>query len=209
MDLLRQNTAVTEKLGPFLSSTTAAPLTSLTIARADVLLSKNAGTLTQKANTSNATHDAVGEYAVNFDAADVDTLGKLKINISMAGALPVYKTYSVVPQAVYDALVLDTAKLPVNITQIDGSAAAAVLWRQSVETMIVFTVQAGSSATNIITDLTETETNNYQGRVGIMLATSDLAMQGFTIETYNGTSKALGVTSMTSDPTTGDLGIIV
>lgn len=65
---LRQNTAATVKMGPFLDETDGKTAeTGLTIAQADVRLSKNGGDFAQKNDAAGATHDENGWYDVPLD----------------------------------------------------------------------------------------------------------------------------------------------
>lgn len=104
---LKQSTATTVKLGPFIDSTDGVtPEEGLTISQADVRLSKQGGTYAQKNDSSAATHDDMGEYSINLNATDTNTLGRLRIMIQEAGALPVWQEYLVVPAHTYDVLVM-------------------------------------------------------------------------------------------------------
>ena len=102
---LRQSTAVTRKIGPFLDATDGGtPETVLTISQADVLLSKEGGALTQKNDATACTHDANGWYGCPLNATDTATLGSLQLSVTEAGACPVWHEYSVLPANVYDSL---------------------------------------------------------------------------------------------------------
>jgi hypothetical protein len=105
MKILKQSTAVTIKMGPFVDSTDGnTEETGLTIAQADVKLSKAHGALAAKNDAGSATHDANGIYGVPLNATDTGTLGQLKIYAHPTGALPVWDDYLVVPANVYEAL---------------------------------------------------------------------------------------------------------
>ncbi len=102
---LRQSTAVTLKLGPFIDDTDfKTEETALTISQADVRLSKNGGNYAQKNDTGAATHDELGEYDVDLDATDTNTVGILIVRITETGSLPYKRTYQVVEEAVYDKM---------------------------------------------------------------------------------------------------------
>lgn len=102
---LKQSTAVTIKMGPFVDETDGkTPETLLTIAQADIRLSKNGGAFAQTNNVAGATHDENGEYGVPLDTTDTNTLGRLKVEIQESGALPVWQEFMIVPEAVWDAL---------------------------------------------------------------------------------------------------------
>jgi len=98
MILLKQSTAATVKLGPFVDDADGRTAeTGLTISQADVRLSKNGGDFAAKNEASSATHDENGYYDVSLDATDTGTLGRLKVAISEAGTLAVWQDFMVVP----------------------------------------------------------------------------------------------------------------
>ena len=102
---IKESTAVTVKFGPFVDSTDGdTEETALTIAQADVRLSKNGGNFAQKNETSSATHDELGYYDVDLDTTDTDTVGQLKVAVHESGALLVEQTYQVIEADIYDAL---------------------------------------------------------------------------------------------------------
>ena len=125
MTYAKQSTAVTLLIGPFLDSTDGNTAeTALTIAQADVYVSKNGGTMAAKNDVTSCTHDALGYYTCPLDATDTNTLGILKIMVHPAGALPVWIDATVVTANVYDTL-FGTDQLDVNVTNIAGIAQTA------------------------------------------------------------------------------------
>jgi len=125
MEYLRQSTAVTVKIGPFLDDIDGnTEETGLTIAQADVRLSKNGGDFAQKNDTSSCTHDELGMYDCPLDATDTNTLGRLKLCVHKNGALSVWHDYMVLTQNAYDAL-FGSDYLDVNIKQISDDTIAA------------------------------------------------------------------------------------
>ena len=125
MDILKQSTAVTIVMGPMLDSTDGnTQETGLTIAQADIRLSKNGGAYAQTNNVAGATHMEVGKYSVPLDTTDTGTLGKLRVDIHESGALAVWREFTIVPANVYDSLVLGTDVLTADVTQWLGTAAA-------------------------------------------------------------------------------------
>lgn len=110
MFFLRQSTAITEKIGPFLDDADGkTPETVLTIAQADVRLSKNGGAYAQKNEATSCTHDENGEYGCPLNVTDTGTVGRLKLAVFESGALPVWHEYTVLSQAVYDELFKNAA----------------------------------------------------------------------------------------------------
>jgi len=126
MLFLKQSTAVTVKIGPFLDDTDGKTAeTGLTIAQADVRLSKNGGDIAQKNDSTSCTHDELGIYDCPLNATDTDTLGRLQLWVHKSGALPVWHEYMVIPANVYDSL-FSTDKLQVDITQVAGNTVSGV-----------------------------------------------------------------------------------
>ncbi|RLG43410.1 MAG: hypothetical protein DRN81_06560 [Thermoproteota archaeon] len=125
MQFLKQSTAVTVKIGPFIDDTDGKTAeTALSITQADVRLSKNGGDIAQKNESSDCTHDELGIYNCSLDATDTNTAGRLQLWVHKSGALPVWHEYMVLPANVYDSL-FGTDKLEVDIVQIAGEAQSA------------------------------------------------------------------------------------
>ncbi len=122
---LKQSTAVTVKMGPFLDETDGKTAeTGLSISQADIRLSKNGADFAQTNNAAGATHDENGWYDVPLNTTDTNTLGRLKVAIHEAGALPVWQEFMVVPGNVWDAL-FGADRLQVDTVEISGDSAAA------------------------------------------------------------------------------------
>jgi len=120
---LRQGTAATVKIGPFLDDTDGKTSeTGLTLSQADVRLSKNGGDYAQKNDASACTHDELGEYACPLDATDTATLGRLRLIVHESGALPVWHDFMVVPANVYDSL-FGADTLEVDTVAVEGGDA--------------------------------------------------------------------------------------
>jgi hypothetical protein len=115
MQLLKQSTAATLQIGPFVDEGDGVTAeTGLTISQGDVRLSKNGAAFAQKNESSAATHDENGWYSVDLDTTDTGTLGRLVLAVSESGALPVWCEYMVLPANVYDSLVAGSDYLQVD-----------------------------------------------------------------------------------------------
>jgi len=122
---LKQSTAVTVKVGPFVDSTDGVTAeTALTISQADIRLSKNGGNIAQSNNAAGATHDELGYYDIPLDTTDTNTLGTLKLLVSESGALPVWQDFMVVPANVWDSL-FGADKLQVHADEITAGLITA------------------------------------------------------------------------------------
>lgn len=106
MPFLRQSTAAILKIGPFVDDGDGStPAEGLSIAQGDIQLSKNGGALAQTSDGSpTTTHDADGWYPIPLTTTDTNTVGRLTVKVAMAGALPVWREYQVVEEAVFDAM---------------------------------------------------------------------------------------------------------
>src|SRR5690606_9930122 len=126
--ILRQSTAVTVEVGPFLDSTDGSTAeTGLTITQPDIRLSKNGGSFAQKSAAGTATHMENGYYSVSLSATDTNTVGRLRLHVAKAGALPVWMDFQVVEEAVYDALFASGAVGPL-LANSTGSGLSAIPW---------------------------------------------------------------------------------
>lgn len=126
MIFLKQSTAYTAKIGPFIDDTDGKTAeTGLTLSQADIRLSKNGGDIAQKNESTACSHDELGYYDCPLDATDTGTLGKLQLFVHESGALPVFHEFMVVTANVYDTL-FSTDKLEVDVAQWLGQNCAAV-----------------------------------------------------------------------------------
>lgn len=109
---------------------------------------------------------------------------------------------------VVDASATISGTVDANVTQIAGSATAATNLRYSALTMKAGTVQAGSSATSIVTNLTESTTDLFKTRI-ILFYSGGAAYGAGEITAYNGTSKTLTVSGLPVTPSTSDTFVIL
>jgi len=106
------------RIGPFLDETNGKDAeTTLTIAQADVRLSKAGGDFAPKNDATSCTHDEIGYYTCPLNTTDTSTLGMLKLAVHESGALPVWHTWMVVPANVWDSL-FGTDKLQVDCREL-------------------------------------------------------------------------------------------
>jgi hypothetical protein len=117
--------------GPFLDKDNGVTAETVISAPTAARIWKNGVTSTINLSTGRTpawTHDGDGFYTVGSLASDVDTEGRLKIEISGAAThLPVWENFVVLNANVYDSLyaAAGTDKLQVDIEEIDGDATAA------------------------------------------------------------------------------------
>ena len=106
MPFLRQSTSQVIRFGPMLDKDDGVTEeTALTLAQADMRLSKDGGAYAQKNASGNATHDSDGHYSTTLNATDTDTVGELRLNVHQpANTLPIWDRWWVLEEAIYDAL---------------------------------------------------------------------------------------------------------
>lgn len=123
---LKQGSSVTAKIGPFIDDTDGKTAeTGLTIAQADVRLSKQGGNMAQKNESTTCTHDEIGYYDCPLDATDTGSLGSLVLMVHKSGALPVRHEFVILPANVHESLVAGSDKLDVQVSGMDANVMTA------------------------------------------------------------------------------------
>ena len=177
MNILKQSTAATIKLGPFVDDTDGKTAeTALTIGQADIRLSKNGGDIAQSNNTAGATHDELGYYDIPLDTTDTGTLGRLRVLVSKAGALPVWQDFLIVTANVFDTF-CSTGSLNVNAASLSTDAITAA----SVKADAVTKIQNGlatAAALDAVDNFVDTE-------VAAILAVVDTEVAAIKAKTDN------------------------
>lgn len=181
---LKQSTAVTVKIGPFVDDTDFKTAeTALTISQADIRLSKNGGAFAQSNNAAGATHDASGYYGVPLDTTDTGTLGTLRVFVAESGALQVWQDFMVVPANVWDSF-FGADLLQVDSTQLLGTAYATptVAGVQEVDvTHLNGVTQSLLDLKDFADDGYDPATNKVQGVVLADTLTTNNDKTGYTI----------------------------
>jgi len=145
---LRQSTAYTFRLGPFVDDTDGKTAeTGLTIEDSHVRVSKNGGNFIDKAETSNSAHDEAGFYVVVLNTTDTNTVGELQIACHISGALPVFKTFYVVEEAIYDALFAGSATGALTGVSVNALTSAAITDVWSTDALVESYAANGSQGT--------------------------------------------------------------
>jgi hypothetical protein len=192
---LKQSTAFTFRIGPFLDSVDGVTAeTGLSIAQADLQISKNGGAFAQTSASPTTTHDADGWYQCPLTATDTDTLGPLTVQVVMAGALPVWEHFVVVPAEVYDTFVAGTGRMA-----------------RAVNSIVTGTADNGGSTTSVVCSAVSPSagaTDCWKGRIIVFANdTTTAALRGqasdITANTSGGTP-TLTVTALTTAPASGD-----
>mgnify|MGYP003631897434 CR=1 FL=1 len=102
---LKKDTASQEvMIGPFVDSTDGVTAeTGLSIANTDIRIHKTGTSVFANKNSGGGTHIEDGFYLITMDATDTNTAGPLKMQITMAGALPVWEDVWVHGSNIYNA----------------------------------------------------------------------------------------------------------
>ena len=167
--ILRQSTAFTFRIGPFLDDTDFKTTeTGLSIAQGDIQISKDGGAFAQtSATTPTTTHDTDAWYQCPLTATDTGTLRPLTVQIAMTGALPVWEHFIVVPANIYDALVDGTDYLQVDAMQVEGSDAT-----DQINAAADTAISDASLATSTALATAQADLDLLTGTDGATLATS-------------------------------------
>lgn len=125
MKLLKQSTATSLSIGPFVD-TSGAAATGLTLTQTDIIISKGSSTtFSAKNDSTSATHRSGGVYTAPLDATDTGTLGILTVVVNKTGALPYSEKWTIVPANVYDSIVGGTDQLFVDVREVYSNSTAA------------------------------------------------------------------------------------
>lgn len=174
--ILRQSTAAQSvAIGPFIDDTDFKSVeTGLTIANTDIKLVANGGAAANK-NSGGATHRANGIYGITLDATDTAAVGELQLSVVVAGALPVFHTFTVVEPAVYDRDYADAAvgyvatQVVGSVTALaDGSVTAATLAADAVAEIQSGLATAAALAT--VDDFIDTEVAAIKAKTDLIPA---------------------------------------
>jgi hypothetical protein len=236
MRLLKQSTAITAIIGPFVDATDKiTPETGLTLGAADFaeLIKHNSGTVVDiSAVTVTAVTGASGLYTIPLTTSHTDTLGMLTLYIADTSlCVPMREDFMVVPANVWDSL-FGADLLQVDIAQLNNAVAASAIINSNSDGIkadvirisessvaadnleagalatITGTVQSGSTNTTVTTDLTEATGDHFNGRE-IVFTSGVLAQQAATISDYSGSTKTLTVSQLTDVPVAGNTFVIV
>lgn len=212
MKILKQSTAATPGIGPFVD-TAGAAATGLTLAQTDIIISKGGSTTySAKNDATAATHRSGGVYTAPLDATDTGTLGPLTIAVNKTGSLPLRDVWTVVPANVYDAIVSGSDFLQVDKVQIAGSTSAATKQGAAAGAIILGTVtNSGHTPTTTAfkaSDITEATDDHWIGR-RVLFLTGNLFGQATAITDYVGSTSVYTVSALTEAPVSGDTFAIV
>jgi len=148
---LKLSTAATITFGPFVDSTDAVtPETALGLVQADARLSKNGAAFAQKNDATSPAHLENGHYSVVLNATDTNTLGRLRVAVYKAGALPVWADFQIIPAQVYDSLVGGSDQLDVSLPSADQTLLVDALLKRD---MSAVTGEAARSPLNALRKL--------------------------------------------------------
>lgn len=181
MLFLKQSTAVTVNIGPFIDDTDGKTAeTGLTEHPADILLAKNGGDFAAKNEASNLTHDNLGWYHCPIDATDTNALGRLQLHCHEAGFLPVFHEYTVLPANVFDSLISGSAAdlLDVSVVQIAGTAQSATDLKDFADTGYDPATHKVAGVVLVDTTTTNTDVTVLQADVGDASASTKGSIYG-------------------------------
>lgn len=233
MLFLRQSTAVDVHVGPLVDATDGwTPETAIALATGEADLYKHAATAQVDIAARSWAHIAKGVYRLSLTAADTDTLGHFAVVITDSAHRPFRLQGVVMPQQRWDSLfgtdllqvdareingvltsgmvqsISGVDTLRANVCALNGSIPAAESQAGAALAIVRGTALAGSTTTQIVTDLTEATNDHYNGR-SLIFVGSTLAGQAATIVDYAGATKTMTVPALTEAPIAGTEFVIV
>ena len=187
MKILKQSTAATPGIGPFVD-TSGAAVTGLTLAQTDIIISKGGSTTySAKNDATSATHRSGGVYTAPLDTTDTGTVGMLTIVVNKSGALPYSEKYLVVPANVYDSLT-GADRLQVDCLEMNSNTTAASNLANSAG--VQYTGAVDNTAFTATTTIFETSSittaaaDHWKGRI-ILFTSGTLQYQATLITAYS------------------------
>lgn len=118
MRIVRGNTAQGIILGPFVGEDGLTLQNGLTIAQANVRISKNFAAFAAKNNAVTASLAENGQYTIPFNDVDLP-YGHLRVAINMSGCCPYWEDFFCLEESVFDAL-KGTGYLPADVQAIES-----------------------------------------------------------------------------------------
>ncbi len=207
--IIQQGTTGIVHVGPLISNSDFKTVqTGVTLSAGTIELFKaGAGVGVDLSSGRGWTHLTGGMYALVLQTTDCDTTGTNTVHVHTSGIVPFRSELLILPASIRSGLLLGT-QLPADMTKINGSTTAAANVGLSAQGIQSLTVQAGSSTTQVATNLTASSNGFYIGRT-LVFTSGTLAGQATTITAYNGATKVLTVNALTSTPASTDTAVIV
>lgn len=206
MRFLRTNTACRITVGPFFDKTDGVtPETALTVTSCKLTFIVDDGNVptlvidaapTASGGNNDMVHvtgDDAGFYDLELTAANTNYLGRAMLAITDAAThCPIFHEFMILPAVVYDAMVLGTDNLQVDLTQVAGNTTAATNMANQYSVLETGTAQAGAASTITLRAGASAVNDFYKDQV-IFILTGTGAVQTNRITGYVGATKVATV----------------
>lgn len=224
MRFLRTNTAVIVTVGPFFDKTDGVTLeTALTITNERITLTADTdagsaptnildnvtGATSGTANDLNyITGNDAGLMQLELSAANVNRLGRMFLTITdAANHCPVFHEFMVLPEMIYDSLILGTDRFDTNVTHIADTAQTA----RDVGASVLLSSGTGTGQLDFTSGVVKANLAQILGTA--LTETAGLIAAGFKqffnivspTSTMNTITTVTTATNLTNAPTNGDL----
>lgn len=161
------------------------------------------------ATSALTTVGSIGKRIADFLTGDAYVRLGAPAGASMAADIAAAKADTAAVKTQTDKFVFTVAnKVDANVLAIAGSTAAATNLMKSALGLVPSTCAAGSTTTNIVTNLTETTNDHYNGGAVIFTTGALAGQRTFPISAYNGTTKSFTVPALTEAPADTDAFVI-
>lgn len=163
MHLLKQSTAATLRVGPFMDATDAVtPETGITLGAADQAeaLKHSGATVDISAATWAAITGCDGWYDLSLTTSHTDTLGMLTIVVQDSSVCgPVFVRAMVLPAMIYDSLVAGTDRLDANVTHVSDTAQTA----RDIGASVLLSSGTGTGQVVLTSGIVSADTTKWSG----------------------------------------------
>lgn len=173
MQLLKQSTAATVTLGPFVDPTDGVTVkaglaAAMNSAVTGIRLSKNGANSIPRSAATLPVYDAFGLYPIALSTTDTGTTGLLRVQYGDATCLPMWRDFFVVPANVYNAWTDGTVFQKVDIAAVNTVAGDAGLLSAHIESGITGTcntaISGATSSSFSCSDIVEPTTGHFVGK---------------------------------------------
>lgn len=159
--------------------------------------------------TPNVNVASIASNAVTAAALAADAVTEIQSGLATGSALVTAQTSLTDIQGRLPAALTGAGNIKADALALDGSTSAAGRLRRSAEQIVYGAAVSGTlSTTQMSTNLTETVNNHHNGKV-IYWTSGVLANQATDVTGYNGSTKVLTFTAVTSAPQAGDTFVVI
>lgn len=203
-------------IGPIVLASDGTTTFAASLTAGAISIRKEGGTSFVPKNSGGGTLISGGVYHATLNSSDTDTIGKLEIFTFISTYFATKDKYHVLAANVYDSIVTGAGAdlLDVSVTQLAGSTTAGTAIKNTALAAVVGTAVTGTLTTGSCTSSLGSAYATDSALIGRQIiflgdVTTALTGQAGTISAYNGTSKLITFSTLTTAPANLDSFVIV